>query len=191
MIVTWTVLLDGLLAVLLAVTIGYAVMLNRRLAAIRGGSEFDRHAAGFRDAVSRAEDSVARLKANADELQQRLEQARALQDDLSLLIDRGERVADGLETTVRIARSQQDSVRDGRRETTRQSGPDPVRAAAGPAVAGPVSGRGENAIASVRGRGQSGPATVNGKGRGATPSPQPVPRSQAERELLAALASRK
>ncbi|TVR83000.1 MAG: hypothetical protein EA405_05460 [Rhodospirillales bacterium] len=186
--VFWTVLLDAFLAILLAVTIGYAVVLNRRLAAIRGGSELDRHATGFHDAVTRAEDSVARLKAKADDLQQRLDKADALREDLALLVERGERVADGLEATVRLARNQQDAARTTASPSERNSRP--VADKPAPSARGPVNGKNAGRAASIDGKGRNGTAAAGTATRGTAPE-RPLPRSQAERELLAALAARK
>ena len=71
--------LDGLLVVLLAATIAFALQLNRRLAAARADQgEFARLAASFAEAAARAEDSVARLKVAAGAGQDEIERADRL-----------------------------------------------------------------------------------------------------------------
>jgi len=99
--------LDVTLAVLLVVTIVYAIILNRRLGALRRDrSELEALAASFTEATSRADASVGRLAKNATDLQVRIDQARSLADDLSFLTDRGEKTADRLEGAVRAGRAQ-------------------------------------------------------------------------------------
>ncbi len=59
----WTLLLDGLVAGLLVITIVLAMILNRRFAGLRRDRlEFSALADEFHRAVASAEDSVARLK---------------------------------------------------------------------------------------------------------------------------------
>lgn len=97
--------LDVLVAVLLVITIGYAMVLNRRLGRLRRDkSELEKLAATFGQATARAEESIGRLKKTADALKERIDNAQALRDDLAFLIDRGGSAADRLEETVRAAR---------------------------------------------------------------------------------------
>lgn len=98
-------ILDVLVAVLLVVTIIYAVMLNRRLARLRKDKdELEALARTFGEATARADDSIGTLRNTADALDQRIEKAQALRDDLVFLMDRGGSVADRLEDSVRSAR---------------------------------------------------------------------------------------
>lgn len=102
---SWFVLLDVMVAVLLAVTILYAVILNRKLVRLRENpADFGGVTSGFHEAVARAEASVATLKVSTTDLQDRLDQAQSLRDDLVALIRRGESVADHLEEGVRAGR---------------------------------------------------------------------------------------
>ena len=102
---TFPLVLDILVAVLLVVTIGYAVLLNRRLGGLRRNkAELEKLAASFGDATTRAGDGIAKLKGAADDLQDRMDKAVALRDDLVFLIDRGGSSADRLEAMVRAAR---------------------------------------------------------------------------------------
>ena len=99
--------LDVLVAVLLVITIGYAMVLNRRLGRLRRDkSELEKLAATFGRATARAEESIGKLKKTADALKERIDNAQALRDDLAFLIDRGGSAADRLEETVRDARKE-------------------------------------------------------------------------------------
>lgn len=100
-----SLILDIVLAVLLIVTIGYAVALNKRLGALRQNKdELERLARGFVETTSRAEDGIGELKAMTGILQERIERAESLRDDLVFLTDRGNATADRLEGVVREAR---------------------------------------------------------------------------------------
>ncbi len=99
--------LDVLVAVLLVITIGYAMVLNRRLGNLRRDkAELERLATTFGKATARAEESIGKLKKTADALRERIDNAQALRDDLAFLIDRGGSAADRLEETVRAARKE-------------------------------------------------------------------------------------
>jgi hypothetical protein len=101
--------LDVLVAVLLVITIGYAMVLNRRLGRLRRDkSELEKLAATFGQATARAEESIGKLKKTADALKGRIDNAQALRDDLAFLIDRGSSAADRREETVRAARKEGD-----------------------------------------------------------------------------------
>jgi hypothetical protein len=162
--VSWFVLLDAIVALLLAATIVYAVLLNRKLGHLRGNrSEIEQTAAEFNNAIARAEASVAKLKVSTDDLRLHIDKAQHLKDDLTLLIARGDAVADALEEAVRAGRKQRDGG-----SRSRSAAP-PVGTGArsnGPIGAGP---------------------TANGSET--TASDRAAPRSEAERELLRALAS--
>jgi len=121
-------ILDGIVIVLLGVTIFYAVVLSRRLAALRAAEgEMGAKLEAFDAAAAKAEASLAAIKQatppEAGEaaagrpgagrpLDERAEaQVAALKDDLTLLIARGETLADKLEAQVRRARGA--ATRDG------------------------------------------------------------------------------
>ena len=102
--------LDILVAVLLACTIGYAFLLNRRLAELkRDKTHLEQLAASFNDATARAEESVAKLRVDTDDVVQNLRsgisEAETLRDDLKFLVERGETTADRLEEGLRAGRS--------------------------------------------------------------------------------------
>lgn len=101
----WTLFLDCLIAGLLVVTIVLAMILNRRFAGLRRDrAEFATVADEFHRACARAEDSVARLKMTTDALEAENRRAVQHEDDLRLLIERADAVADRLEAAVRAGR---------------------------------------------------------------------------------------
>jgi hypothetical protein len=107
--VDWSFTLDILVAALLATTIGFAAVLNHRLGKLRRDrNELEKTAAEFRQATARAEDSVGKLKISTDALQEKIDQAQSLCDDLVFLIDRGGTTADRIESEVRATRKHRD-----------------------------------------------------------------------------------
>jgi len=102
-----SMILDILVAVLLVITIGYAVSLNKKLGALRKHKdEMQELALGFADATRRAEDSISKLKSTSESAQIRMDKAQGLQDDLIFLIDRGTGLADKLEAQIRNLRGE-------------------------------------------------------------------------------------
>ena len=104
-----TLVLEIVGAALLVVMIVYAVRLNRRLSTLQEDkAEFERLLMSFTDSTSRAETSVARLKASATDtaqsLQENVTRAQALRDDLAFMVDRADELANRLEGAIREAR---------------------------------------------------------------------------------------
>ena len=104
-----TLFLEVIGATLLVVMIVYAVRLNRRLSTLQEDkAEFERLMLSFTDSTSRAETSVARLKASATDTAQALQdsvtRAQALRDDLAFMVDRADDLANRLEGAIREAR---------------------------------------------------------------------------------------
>jgi hypothetical protein len=100
------------LDVLLAATLCYCVVLERRLAAVRKGQEgLKTHIGELNMAIAGAGASLRALKSAAGEaastLDERLKRARLHIDELSVLTESGERIAqrmEGAASTPRIAR---------------------------------------------------------------------------------------
>ena len=93
------------LEVLLAATLCYCILLERRLAAVRKGQEgLARHIGELNMAISGAGASLRALKAAAGEaaqtLDERLKRARLHIDELSVLAASGERIADRMENAA-------------------------------------------------------------------------------------------
>jgi hypothetical protein len=107
-----TFYLELALEVLLAFTLGYCVILERRLAAVRKGQEgLKRHIGELNMAIAGAGASLRALKTAAGEaahtLDERLKRARLHIDELSVLTTSGERIAQRMESaaaTPRVAR---------------------------------------------------------------------------------------
>jgi Domain of unknown function (DUF6468) len=100
--------LDVVVAVLLVVAIGAAVVLNRRLAAFRAArSDFEQFIQRFDTAAARAEAGVNALKMTSDAtgrvLQQTVVRAQALRDEIAFLVERAEPMIDRLSTAHRAA----------------------------------------------------------------------------------------
>jgi hypothetical protein len=92
---------DIALVVLVAVMIGYCVVLNRRLAALhRGQVEMGKLVAAFNDAALRAESGLTAFRATGDDhlakLDRVIERARTVGDELVFLTERGDRIAGSL-----------------------------------------------------------------------------------------------
>lgn len=97
---------DAVVALLLVATIGYSVVLNRRLTAVRSDREkFEVLIRNLNAASKRAEDAVTNLRATADDLgrhlDKKVEEARGLSDDLAYMIERGSDIADKLVGQIR------------------------------------------------------------------------------------------
>ena len=155
-----SLILDILVAVLLVVTIGYAVTLNKRLSALRRDKgELERLARGFAETTEKAEMGIGELRAMTDLLQERIGRAESLRDDLVFLMERGNAAADRLEGVVRDARD---------------------KAGGAPVAAGPEAPA-ANAKPAAAPKPREAPV--------ANPAERPAPDdvSDAERELLKAL----
>ncbi|MBI3709277.1 MAG: hypothetical protein HY246_16615 [Proteobacteria bacterium] len=129
---------DALMAVLMVLTIGYAVTLNRRLAAWRRDKgELEKIVAQFDRAAERAEAGLAHLKASSADVGQLLDRVTSrgevLRDDLVYLIDRAEPIVTRL-----------DGVRQGPRRVDSAERRD---AAADPAANEQAPGRGVPRVA--------------------------------------------
>ena len=97
-----SLVLDIIIAVLLMLTIAYAVRLNQRLSQLRSDkNELQKLAKTFADATQRAETGIQNLKVSSEALQNQMKQAEVLKDDLAYLVDRGSRTADEMVETVR------------------------------------------------------------------------------------------
>lgn len=100
------------LEILLALTLAYCIVLERRLAAVRKGQEgLKTHIGELNMAIAGAGASLRALKTAAGEaattLDERLKRARLHIDELSVLTASGERIAQRMESaasTPRVAR---------------------------------------------------------------------------------------
>lgn len=95
--------LEVLLAVLLALTVGYCFVLDRKLRALRQAQgSFESLLAEFTRATERAESSVTALRRAcgelAAELDEKLETGRTLNDELTTITQSGNALADRIES---------------------------------------------------------------------------------------------
>src|SRR5690606_15633377 len=113
---SWTLIADGLVAVLLIATLVYVRRLSAKLEEMRASrAEFEKLFADFTRTTDQAASHLHHLKATADntmqDLQARIERAQGvsgefgrLGDDLKLLTERAEGAADQLDASVGCAR---------------------------------------------------------------------------------------
>jgi len=143
---TLTTVLDAVVAALLVATIVYAMLLSRRLAALRDDKQqLEALIRSLDQSAQRAEAGIASLKLAADrighELQQQVDRGQGLRTDLGYMIEMAGGLADRLETTMRAARGDApatppagDQVKPRRREAAPEAPADaPPRAASGAA----------------------------------------------------------
>lgn len=138
---TLNIILDIIVAGLLVATITYAILLSRRLGALRNDKQqLEALVSSLDTSAQRAEAGIAALKEAAErigqQLQQRVDQAKGLQGDLSYIIDLGGGLADRLEGTIRARR---DDSRPAQAADT--SDMPPRRRAVGERVADVLRGR--------------------------------------------------
>lgn len=102
---TMTFFVEVALEILLAATLGYCILLERRLTAVRKGQEgLSRTIGELNMAIAGAGASLRALKAAAGEaagtLDERLKRARLHIDELAVLTGSAERIADRIERGV-------------------------------------------------------------------------------------------
>jgi hypothetical protein len=177
-----SLILDATIAVLLVATIAYAVVLNRKLGALRDAKgEMEGLVARFAESTDKAGSGIESLREEAkrsgETLQGKLDAARGLADDLGFLIEKGSGLAERLDGALGVARA---------------------KAAAGGASGPTQGGRGRAQGASAGPGGTevkpAGSAGGSGEGtRALAPGDGPAPASDAkdlsaaESELLKAL----
>ena len=98
-------ILEVLVAVLLIVTVVYCALLDRRLRALRSGQDGLRDLIGeLNRVIDQARVSIADLDRTAavsgEQLGEQITKGRALADELSLMLEAGNRIADRLGETV-------------------------------------------------------------------------------------------
>ncbi len=101
--------IDALVAALLLVTIYFAVSLNRKLNQLRTSrAEFEKLVGEFGAAAVVTEGSIAALKDSTVEkqaaLQENINRAEALRDELTFMLDRGDGLAEQLHGLIRAGR---------------------------------------------------------------------------------------
>lgn len=163
---TWTLLLDIAIALLLVAALVFCARFNRKLdTARRDWATLEPLAANFQEATARVEEGIGRLKVSTEALSAESERAQTLIDDLRYLIERAETAATRLEVGIRASRSQEAALPRARPATRpRNAGDD----------------------ADVRPLAEK-PLAASPKPTARTATAKPESRSQAERALLEAL----
>jgi hypothetical protein len=103
----WT--LELVLVVLLGATLFQAIRLERALVVLkRDRASLESLVVGFNASTHHAENGIQRLRSAADgagrDIDAQLAKSVSLKDDLAFLTERGDRLADRLDTLVRAAR---------------------------------------------------------------------------------------
>jgi hypothetical protein len=161
--------LEAVLVLLLAATLFHALRLERALGVLkRDRAVLEELVEGFNESTRQAETGIERLRHAADgagrQMARQIETAQRLRDDLAFLADRGDRLAERLESAVRAARM----VADSSVLPAAQAAPAPQPESE------PTPRRPPTVVPAVQ------PAAPESE-------PQPRLRSQAERDLLRAL----
>jgi hypothetical protein len=138
--------LDALVVVLLAATIVYAAILNRRLMRLRNHrEELDAATRSFAEAAGRADAGIQGLRGAAEEagrdLQGRVDRAAALRDELAFLCETAEAMAGRLEGAAGAVGRQARKAAEGESEAA-AAPPRPRRDA-------PARGRGEEILKAI------------------------------------------
>jgi biopolymer transport protein ExbB/TolQ len=107
-----SIILDLLVIAMLAATIVYAVALNHKLSSIyQNRGELQQFLTTFTTSLAKAEESMRLLKGSGETafsmVQEHMQRATALRDDLSFLVERGDAIATKLDDTIREARNHQ------------------------------------------------------------------------------------
>ena len=106
----WGLIADGVLAMLLVITIGYCALVHRRLGAIRKAEHAMRALADdLNAATARAESGLNQLRATAAEAAEGFDplmrDARSLAGDLDMLCHRARKLADRLDRPAAPAKA--------------------------------------------------------------------------------------
>jgi len=105
-----TLLLNILIVALLAVTIGYCWLLNRRIRILQDSkSELAQLLKHFDESTQRASESIVALQSASkkigENIQFRIDKANYLLDDLSFMIERGNKLANQMEAGFAVNRA--------------------------------------------------------------------------------------
>ncbi len=165
-------LLDLTLVLLLAATLFHAIRLERALGVLkRDRGAIEALVSEFNASTRDAQEGIEKLRSTADgtgrTIARQTESATGLRDDLVFLVERGERLADRLDHLVRAGRG-----------IAPDTSPAAATSAARPDWAALLNAELPSADAT---------ASAGGSRPAAVPAPPERVRSQAERNLLAAL----
>ena len=176
-------LLEVVLVLLLGTTLFHAVRLERALGVLkRDRAVLEGLVESFNESTRQAESGIEHLRSAADgagrQMARQIEQCQRLRDDLSFLSERGEKLAERVENSVRSARMFADN-----QPFNAQRGPvqAPIEAAMPSRSVSPPAAFVNETV------GQAGLRVVPYAASNEPPADMPRLRSQAERDLLLAL----
>lgn len=180
----YSVIFDGLLIILLVVFLYYALLLNRRLGGLRESKgELEKVINTFADATTRADKSIAGFKSTAEQsgknLQELIDKAQILRDDLAFMIEKADLSADQLEGRLRHNKPQLSPEGGNKRVAPSSQQKQPAVKSAPPKGPGAApAGHPQMAANPADAEEQAGGAGEEGRGP-----------SKAEKELMKALQS--
>jgi len=107
-----TMVINAVIIVLLAITIGYCWLLNRRIKVLQDSrGELAQLLKHFDESTQRASDSIVGLQAASkkigENIQHRIDKANYLLDDLAFMIEKGHKIANQMEASFAVGRAQQ------------------------------------------------------------------------------------
>ncbi len=107
-----TMLINAVIIVLLAITIGYCWLLNRRIKVLQDSKgELAKLLKHFDESTQRASESIVGLqvasKKIGENIQHRMDKANYVLDDLSFMIEKGNKLANQMEAAFSVGRAQQ------------------------------------------------------------------------------------
>lgn len=185
-------LLDTLIIVLLALTISYCWLLNRRIKILQDSkSELAQLLKYFDESTTRASESILALQSASkkigDNIQTRIEKANYALDDLSFMIEKASKLADQLEASFAVSRARTRAAEQ--TPATEVAAPQPAKPSEPTLVASrpePSLSTRERTTASLGAVLEKISGRVNGNGHATEPQQPPAgaSRSKAEQELL-------
>ncbi|NBO19508.1 MAG: hypothetical protein EBV03_09860, partial [Proteobacteria bacterium] len=106
-----TMVINAIIIVLLVVTIGYCWLLNRRIKILQDSrGEMAQLLKHFDESTQRASESIIALqtasKKIGENIQQRMDKANYLIDDLTFMIEKGNKLANQMEASFAVGRAQ-------------------------------------------------------------------------------------
>lgn len=185
--------LNILIMLLLAVTIGYCWILNRRIKVLQDSkSELAQLLGHFDESTQRASESIIALqtasKKIGENIQFRIDKANYLLDDLAFMIEKGNKLANQMEADIAINRARNRALTDMPSVTPPvERKPEPVQEK--PQAPKPVAARDKMAtsleavLERIAGRKQTA-APEAPEERPVRARPEKTARSRAEQELL-------
>lgn len=119
-------ILDIVIAFLLFATVIYCIKLSKKITLIhQGKEELNQFIRDFNDSITRAEENISELKNLGSETEERLQEhvqkARYLANDLSFLMDKGEKISNTLEHNLTMSKAVSNNLNANRSKLTQDN----------------------------------------------------------------------